>query len=300
MCGIAGFTGSGDTGILQRMTDAIAHRGPDADGHWVEESAGVFLGHRRLSIVDLSGGAQPMWTADGQIGVIFNGEIYNHADLRTELKARGCVFQTDHSDTEVLLHGYREWGENFIGRLNGMWAFVIYDRAKKTPLRQPRSFREKAALLLSRRRHLRLGERIARAAPAPALPAQSRRTIAQEILRLRLHPRPAQHLRARLETPRRLQLQLPARSRRGNLGEHRPPACRVRRPAGRIDRRRNFDSRDSRATAGRGSRRAAGNGRPAACAPRNFPTARLAVLGIRPRRPVGFSPRKREVCAAKS
>ena len=131
MCGIAGFAGRGDPAILRRMTAAIAHRGPDADGHWVDESAGVFLGHRRLSIVDLSGGAQPMWTRDGQLGVTFNGEIYNHAELRAELKARGCEFTTDHSDTEVLLHGYREWGEAFVERLNGMWAFVIYDRAKQ-------------------------------------------------------------------------------------------------------------------------------------------------------------------------
>ena len=131
MCGIAGFAGRGDRGVLRRMTDAIAHRGPDAEGHWAEESAGVFLGHRRLSIVDLSGGAQPMWTADGEIGVVFNGEIYNHAELRAELKARGCEFVTDHSDTEVLLHGYREWGESFTERLNGMWAFVIYDRARQ-------------------------------------------------------------------------------------------------------------------------------------------------------------------------
>jgi asparagine synthase (glutamine-hydrolysing) len=130
MCGIAGFVGQGDRGVLQRMTDAIAHRGPDDDGHWIGESAGVFLGHRRLAIVDLSGGAQPMWTADRQLGVVFNGEIYNHAELRAELKALGCQFATDHSDTEVLLHGYREWGDAFIERLNGMWAFVIYDRAK--------------------------------------------------------------------------------------------------------------------------------------------------------------------------
>src|SRR5260221_218594 len=128
MCGIAGFVGQGDRGVLQRMTDAIRHRGPDAEGHWTEESTGVSLGHRRLSIVDLSGGAQPMWTADGGIGVIFNGEIYNHAELRAELKAAGCRFETDHSDTEVLLHGYRTWGEDFVARLNGMWAFVIYDR----------------------------------------------------------------------------------------------------------------------------------------------------------------------------
>src|ERR1700749_152577 len=105
MCGIAGFSGPGDRQTLVQMTDAIRHRGPDAGGHWVEESAGVFLGHRRLSIVDLSGGAQPMWTADGEIGVVFNGEIYNHAELRSELKAQGCQFVTDHSDTEVLLHG---------------------------------------------------------------------------------------------------------------------------------------------------------------------------------------------------
>jgi asparagine synthase (glutamine-hydrolysing) len=131
MCGIAGFVGTGDRGVLQRMTDAIRYRGPDAEGHWTEESTGVFLGHRRLSIVDLSGGAQPMWTADGGLGVIFNGEIYNHAELRAELKARGCQFVTDHSDTEVLLHGYREWGDDFVERLNGMWAFMIYDRQRK-------------------------------------------------------------------------------------------------------------------------------------------------------------------------
>ncbi len=128
MCGIAGFVGRGDRADLVRMTAAIAHRGPDADGHWIEETTAVHLGHRRLSIVDLAGGAQPMWTADGQLGVIFNGEIYNHADLRAELKAAGHVFQTDHSDTEVLLHAYRQWGDDFVNRLNGMWAFAIYDR----------------------------------------------------------------------------------------------------------------------------------------------------------------------------
>ena len=131
MCGIAGFVGQGDLATLRRMTDAIRHRGPDAEGHWQEESAGVFLGHRRLSIVDLGGGAQPMWTRDGQLGVTFNGEIYNHAELRAELQKAGCEFVTDHSDTEVLLHGYRVWGDGFVERLNGMWAFVIYDRTRR-------------------------------------------------------------------------------------------------------------------------------------------------------------------------
>lgn len=128
MCGIAGFVGRGDAATLQRMTDALTHRGPDASGYWSEPDRGVHLGHRRLSIVDLAGGAQPMWSADGALGVVFNGEIYNHQELRAELKQAGCAFQTDHSDTEVLLHGYRTWGPDFVSRLNGMWAFVIYDR----------------------------------------------------------------------------------------------------------------------------------------------------------------------------
>lgn len=137
MCGIAGFVGRGDLDTLRRMTDRIAHRGPDAEGLWRGEGDGVHLGHRRLSIVDIGGGAQPMWSAcakcgaHGELGVTFNGEIYNHAELRAELRALGHEFQTDHSDTEVLLHAYREWGDAFVERLNGMWAFVIYDRARR-------------------------------------------------------------------------------------------------------------------------------------------------------------------------
>ncbi len=130
MCGIAGFSGSGDAGVLRKMTDAIRHRGPDDDGLWQDEKRRVFLGFRRLAIIDLAGGHQPMFTADGALGVVFNGEIYNHAELRAELQAKGHVFQTDHSDTEVLLHGWREWGERLNERLNGMWAFVIFDRSQ--------------------------------------------------------------------------------------------------------------------------------------------------------------------------
>ena len=127
MCGIAGFVGHGTIADLRQMNAQQASRGPDADGEYCDEQAGIYLGHRRLSIIDLGGGAQPMWTSDGKIGIVFNGEIYNHAELRQELKDQGAVFSTDHSDTEVLLHGYRIWGEDFINRLNGMWAFVIYD-----------------------------------------------------------------------------------------------------------------------------------------------------------------------------
>lgn len=131
MCGIAGFVGGGDAAVLRRMTDAIVHRGPDSEGHWTEAATGVHLGFRRLAIIDISGGSQPMWTVDGRLGVVFNGEIYNHAELRRELQALGRVFQTDHSDTEVLLHAYAEWGDGFVERLNGMWAFVIYDRERR-------------------------------------------------------------------------------------------------------------------------------------------------------------------------
>ena len=131
MCGIAGFAGQGTRDDLQRMTDALAHRGPDGEGRYVAPELGVFLGHRRLSILDLDGGHQPMWNEDGQIGVVFNGEIYNHAELRADLVRLGHRFATDHSDTEVLVHGWEEWGEALPARLNGMFAFAILDRNRR-------------------------------------------------------------------------------------------------------------------------------------------------------------------------
>src|SRR5919197_1410589 len=106
MCGIAGFVGNGSIEILRRMTDALAHRGPDDEGLWCDEARQVFLGHRRLAIIDIGGGHQPMWTPDRKLCVVFNGEIYNFAELRRELEKLGCIFFTDHSDTEVLLHAY--------------------------------------------------------------------------------------------------------------------------------------------------------------------------------------------------
>ncbi len=131
MCGIAGFVGTGTRDDIRRMTDAISHRGPDAEGFWHDPAAGVFFGHRRLSILDLTGGSQPMSSADGRLIIVFNGEIYNHLTLRTELESVGARFSTDHSDTEVLLHGYRLWGDDFVNRLNGMWSFAIYDRDRR-------------------------------------------------------------------------------------------------------------------------------------------------------------------------
>lgn len=132
MCGIAGFVGNGTMRDLEAMARTMAYRGPDADGYWCDPDGGVYLAHRRLSIIDLATGAQPMWTKDGSLGTVYNGEIYNHAELREDLEKRGHRFQSDHSDTEVLLHGYREWGETMPERLNGMWAFAIFDRENKS------------------------------------------------------------------------------------------------------------------------------------------------------------------------
>lgn len=131
MCGIAGFIGPGDFSDLRRMTDAITHRGPDDSGMWRDAKTNTHLGHRRLSIVDLSGGRQPMSTPDERFTIVFNGEIYNHLDLRRELEREGVVFQTDHSDTETLLQAYRAWGPACVERCNGMWAFAVYDAAEK-------------------------------------------------------------------------------------------------------------------------------------------------------------------------
>lgn len=130
MCGIAGFVGRGDRALIERMTSRLAHRGPDAQAVAIDGAQGVHLGHRRLSILDVQGGAQPM--SDGDLTIVFNGEIYNFQALREELERGGAVFRSDHSDTEVVLHGYRAWGDALPERLNGMWAFVIHDRRART------------------------------------------------------------------------------------------------------------------------------------------------------------------------
>jgi len=127
MCGIAGFAGAGSREDLRAMAEAIRHRGPDGEGAHVDEKRRVFLAHRRLAIIDIAGGDQPMWNEDHTACVIFNGEIYNHLELRAMLVARGHAFRSDHSDTEVLVHGYEEWGDELPARLNGMFAFAIWD-----------------------------------------------------------------------------------------------------------------------------------------------------------------------------
>ncbi len=132
MCGIVGFSGDYAPGSLEPALNAIAHRGPDDSGVFVDAAAGIGLGHVRLSILDLSpAGHQPMVAADGSVVIVFNGEIYNFRELRAQLEARGQVFRS-HSDTEVLLALYRERGEAMLGLLNGIYAFAIYDRADQS------------------------------------------------------------------------------------------------------------------------------------------------------------------------
>lgn len=130
MCGLAGFIGSGDRADLEAMTSALAHRGPDAAGFHVDVTRAAYLGHRRLAVRDVAGGEQPMWNAERTICVVYNGEIYNHTDLRSELETEGHVFRSSHSDTEVLVHGYAQWGTNLAQRLNGMFAFAILDTTR--------------------------------------------------------------------------------------------------------------------------------------------------------------------------
>ena len=135
MCGIAGYLTTDlslrDPGLLRGMCDRLAHRGPDSYGHFVAPP--IALGHRRLSIIDLSTGDQPRGNEDGRIQVVFNGEIYNYKELRQDLREKGHRFQTE-SDTEVLVHLYEEVGERLPEYLNGMFAFAIWDAGRESLL----------------------------------------------------------------------------------------------------------------------------------------------------------------------
>ncbi|HEX9548218.1 MAG TPA: asparagine synthase (glutamine-hydrolyzing) [Acidimicrobiales bacterium] len=127
MCGIAGTSGFGDEGLVRAMTDTIAHRGPDGEGFYSGER--VHLGNRRLAIQDVPGGSQPMANEDGSVVVVYNGEIYNSPQLRDVLLARGHRLRT-HCDTEILPHLYEDEGIDFAARLNGIFAFALFDRAR--------------------------------------------------------------------------------------------------------------------------------------------------------------------------
>lgn len=133
MCGISGFfhfdtEKEASKEVLKRMTDAIYHRGPDGEGYYLKKN--IALGHRRLAIIDLATGVQPMYSADKQIVIVFNGEIYNYLELRNELVILGCKFSTN-SDTEVIISAYRTWGIDCQNHFNGMWSFALWDENLK-------------------------------------------------------------------------------------------------------------------------------------------------------------------------
>lgn len=131
MCGIVGFTNniSQASDVLENMMNRIRHRGPDSEGKYVDDD--IAMGFRRLSIIDLSDvGSQPIFNEDRSKVLTFNGEIYNYKQLKEQLIAAGHEFYTN-TDSEVLIHGYEEWGEQLLQKLRGMFAFVIYDKNTK-------------------------------------------------------------------------------------------------------------------------------------------------------------------------
>jgi asparagine synthase (glutamine-hydrolysing) len=136
MCGIVAWLAADgttvDRDVLGQMRDRLAHRGPDGAGLWLDDPLRVGLGFRRLAIIDLADTAsQPMPNEDHSVHVVFNGEIYNHRALRQELEAAGHVFRTDHSDTETIVHGYEQWGDDVVKHLTGMFAFAIWDATRQ-------------------------------------------------------------------------------------------------------------------------------------------------------------------------
>src|SRR5262245_34886327 len=132
MCGICGtWAGAQDGSAEQRMDgmlQSIFHRGPDGEGRL--DRVGLSLGMRRLAIIDLAGGDQPLYSEDRTVGVVFNGEIYNFQELRTELECDGHRFAT-RSDTETLVHGYEQWGDGLLDRLAGMFSFALWDEKRR-------------------------------------------------------------------------------------------------------------------------------------------------------------------------
>ena len=155
MCGIAGFARSKHSArsmegahVLRNMVSTLSNRGPDAEG--LKISGSVALGHRRLSVIDLSGGAQPMHSEELGLTVVFNGEIYNYNEINVELKALGFHAKS-RSDTETLLLAYAAWGKKCVEKFNGMFAFVVHDIRNRVALRRARPDGQKTFLLFSRK-----------------------------------------------------------------------------------------------------------------------------------------------------
>ena len=131
MCGIAGFVGFRDDNLIKQFSTWLEHRGPDGEGFYIDDE--VALLSRRLAIIDVKGGDQPIYNEDESIVVVYNGEIYNYLELRSELEKTGHTFKT-HSDTEVIVHGYEEWGDTCFDKFNGMFGIALHDKKRKRTL----------------------------------------------------------------------------------------------------------------------------------------------------------------------
>ncbi|MEW5729227.1 MAG: asparagine synthase (glutamine-hydrolyzing) [Pseudomonadota bacterium] len=198
MCGIAGWIAPASTapgpGVIDAMTTAIAHRGPDGSGRFdaatVDGGWRLALGHRRLAIIDLDGGFQPMHSADGRVSLVFNGEIYNFRDLRTELISLGHLFRTQ-SDTEVLLEAYRAWGADCVTRLRGMFAFALWDAGRERLLLARDRFGKKPLYLWrGEEGSLVFGSEIKALLAHPSVPRRLDRASVAEYLSWRYVPGP--------------------------------------------------------------------------------------------------------------
>ena len=198
MCGIAGWVGRPlgpeAESVLAAMTGTIRHRGPDDDGHLVIPAAGerveAALGFRRLAIIDLAGGRQPMRTPDGRLSLVFNGEIYNYRELRAELTALGHEF-TSQSDTEVLLHAYRHWGPDAFVRLNGMFATAIWDHDRAELCLARDRFGKKPLYIAEAGGRLVFGSEIKALLAVPGMAQGLDRASVRDYLRYRYVPGPA-------------------------------------------------------------------------------------------------------------
>ena len=191
MCGISGILHfdprrSVDAQVLRRMTDAVSYRGPDGEGWFIDGHVG--LGHRRLAVIDLSTGAQPMISRDGALAVVFNGEIYNYLELRDELKALGHAFDTT-SDTEVILKAYEQWGVACQARFNGMWALALWDARRQHLLLSRDRLGEKPLYFSVRDASLMFGSEI-KCILATGLPYEAARELTHIYLSLGYVPAP--------------------------------------------------------------------------------------------------------------
>ena len=192
MCGICGIVkfhadDAVSPGLLEAMTDRISHRGPDDFGYFREGPVG--LGHRRLSIIDLGGGKQPIFNEDGSIVIVFNGEIYNYAELTAELVACGHVFKT-RSDTETIVHAYEEYGDDCVTRFRGMFAFALWDRRKQRLLLVRDRLGIKPVYYYHGRESLVFASEIKSLLEAPGIPREVDETALNLYLSLRYVPGP--------------------------------------------------------------------------------------------------------------